>query len=967
MANYEVLEPGGHAALVDGLKDYADREGGTDTEQLADGSVEMDKLGDDVLDELDSKAYADGYYAQLTAGAADNLTGRGDGVDAEYIYRTAGGSADIADGTATVKAIKGRTLGWNQLVDASTSSLTVPSGHKYLARISGTASIATSNGSAIAVTGGTDNLFDLTQMFGAGNEPSTVAEFEALYPLPYYAYEPGDLLPVRMTGVETTGFNQLPSLTMGDINTTTGAATTDTAGTRWISDYFDAFPETDYYLKLPDGFNSSSAAYRMFCYDGSKSFIGYVEGSGIKKSLAGTRYIRMWLYVNVAQTSAPAGACINLSWSGYRNGEYEAYWSEQRIISAIAENFPDGIRSAGTVCDELTDTEAVTRVGAVDLGTLTWTVTATGSTDQYRMVSNGLRALIAKPASSAVLGDMKCSKYETLTGSAVYQLNTGISVASDGGLVVYDPSYATADSADAFKAAMSGVMLHYALATPTTTTFDQPLNMSYKVSDFGTERVMVPSGSMSAPVPMSIVYGLNAVDFIRRAPTEYVSHDSHENFVDALEAEMGVTVTETFDDTDNAYEYSIVPTDGMTIKQAKENLRGLLDLVQGTIGSVTDWSEIAEMASHGSSFLVGTQFQTTYKSAADGTEYEMPWDVMHFETATVKGGSSVAGVYLESHYALPFATMFDQIEAFYAVPSGGLAAGTYSITFGNTSAWGQVPANSTYSFTLANSYSQGAQLCFNRSIYSYAPDTCTVQAFATQGATTASETVTVSAGSAGTSLGTIGTEQVTDSSDLNHLHHIGLGSNRWMTSALRQWLNTDADGGTWWVPQTKWDRPPSYASYDGFLKGLDPDLVSAMREVRVVTAQSYSADGGTAAAPVTDVTYDKVFLLSWEQQYLAVSQSYGGTAGLEGSAWDYWKLAAGTANPRPASTSGNESTYTTAYVRYGMENHATARNSWLRSAGRRYGSDAAYVYSSGKCGGSNASYGNFAAPACFIG
>ncbi len=37
-------------------------------------------------------------------------------------------------------------------------------------------------------------LFDLTQMFGSGNEPSTVEEFEAMFPADYYPYNAGELM-----------------------------------------------------------------------------------------------------------------------------------------------------------------------------------------------------------------------------------------------------------------------------------------------------------------------------------------------------------------------------------------------------------------------------------------------------------------------------------------------------------------------------------------------------------------------------------------------------------------------------------------------------------------------------------------------------------------------------------------------------------------------------------------------------
>ena len=51
-------------------------------------------------------------------------------------------------------------------------------------------------------------LIDLTTMFGVGNEPTTVAAFKALFPLPYYAYNAGALLHFNGTGLKTVGFNQ---------------------------------------------------------------------------------------------------------------------------------------------------------------------------------------------------------------------------------------------------------------------------------------------------------------------------------------------------------------------------------------------------------------------------------------------------------------------------------------------------------------------------------------------------------------------------------------------------------------------------------------------------------------------------------------------------------------------------------------------------------------------------------------
>lgn len=45
------------------------------------------------------------------------------------------------------------------------------------------------------------NIFDLTQMFGSGNEPSTPEEFEAMFPADYYPYNAGELMSASVNEV----------------------------------------------------------------------------------------------------------------------------------------------------------------------------------------------------------------------------------------------------------------------------------------------------------------------------------------------------------------------------------------------------------------------------------------------------------------------------------------------------------------------------------------------------------------------------------------------------------------------------------------------------------------------------------------------------------------------------------------------------------------------------------------------
>jgi hypothetical protein len=50
-------------------------------------------------------------------------------------------------------------------------------------------------------------LIDLTQMFGEGNEPTTVEEFESMFPNAYYPYSEGELMSIPVNEVEEVGKN----------------------------------------------------------------------------------------------------------------------------------------------------------------------------------------------------------------------------------------------------------------------------------------------------------------------------------------------------------------------------------------------------------------------------------------------------------------------------------------------------------------------------------------------------------------------------------------------------------------------------------------------------------------------------------------------------------------------------------------------------------------------------------------
>jgi hypothetical protein len=81
-------------------------------------------------------------------------------------------------------------------------------------------------------------------------------------------------------------------------------------------------------------------------------------------------------------------------------------------------------------------------------------------------------------------------------------------------LCARDNSYTTA--AD-FKAAMSGVLLYYELATPTTTPISPALPMSYRIEQGGTESIVVPEGEISAAPVITVAEGESAADVVMDA------------------------------------------------------------------------------------------------------------------------------------------------------------------------------------------------------------------------------------------------------------------------------------------------------------------------------------------------------------------------------------------------------------------------------------------------------------------
>lgn len=298
-----------------------------------------------------------------------------------------------------------------------------------------------------------------------------------------------------------------------------------------------------------------------------------------------------------------------------------------------------------------------------------------------------------------------------------------------------------------------------------------------------------------------------------------------------------------------------------------------------------DWQKVRTLIANGvgeSAFAIGTQLIETWKDTEDSKEYDMPWQVNHFEDITLEDGEVVPGMWLQSHYTLPFGIQFSHQRAFLACPDG-LSAGTYNFDFAK--AWGNnVKPGINYQFTLTKPVERGGRLAGCYGAPDQAPSSWKVYSYGKDGITL-NETVNVTVGSGGTNIGTI--QYDSRSGNLNSVQEMAYGWNRWKTSALRQYLNSSKPKGQWWTPQDQWDIcPDQLAAKDGFLCGMPEEMINCLKKVKVVTYANTVNDEGAE-----DITYDYVTLPSLSQMFINPQ-----TSG-EGDVHTYWKRRSGRTTP----------------------------------------------------------------------
>ena len=236
-------------------------------------------------------------------------------------------------------------------------------------------------GTDIDYTDGTDltysniNIFDLTEMFGAGNEPATVDEFKALFPLDYYAYNAGEIVYSSATSVSSYSANLytegLPFPVIGGLDYAIDGVS---AANIVEKDAAGNVIKTTAYSALGTVYSLDNSAHS-----------GYANSSIKGITLDNKTYSVELTDVTANAENAPV--YFGLAWSKPYTGDKTHKVETYSLGSEV-------YRSVGSSCDEKTPNGIITRkIGVLTgvTGGIGDTVTLAGGKDGTAIISSGGR------------------------------------------------------------------------------------------------------------------------------------------------------------------------------------------------------------------------------------------------------------------------------------------------------------------------------------------------------------------------------------------------------------------------------------------------------------------------------------------------------------------------------------------------------------------------------------------------
>ena len=314
-------------------------------------------------------------------------------------------------------------------------------------------------------------IFDLTTMFGSGNEPSTVEKFEKIFPADYYPYNAGEIISAGTEEIVEQGAN----LYYGTDMLKVGSDDYEYIANSYRCKSIKLKPNTTYTLSFnSDKTSEITLLMNVTTVVNAGQYFDFRKASHTQTYTTGDDGC---LYVGVyagngnvasADVVKRLSECKIMISEGDTPTAYAPYHSNVYQIPEAIRNLPGYGWSAGTARNyvDYENKRYVQCVNSVDLGTLTWVVSPTGKVNFQ--TSQVIGQKLTK--SYSIAPNFMCLKYSTKTQDELWGKPNviGITAAAnvDGFVYVNDTSY---PDAAAFKQAMSGVMLYYELEKPIVT------------------------------------------------------------------------------------------------------------------------------------------------------------------------------------------------------------------------------------------------------------------------------------------------------------------------------------------------------------------------------------------------------------------------------------------------------------------------------------------------------------------
>ena len=313
-------------------------------------------------------------------------------------------------------------------------------------------------------------VVDLTLLYGAGNEPSTVAEFKEVFPAELYSFNKGTLLSAGVTSVVSKGYNHVNETYLQSRWTYADGVYSGGPGV-FYSNYNDAInqtwkPNTAYFLTAEVGFfNGSSELLRWEVH--------YTDGTTASSSSVSNQTA----FETMSITTDPNKTIDYVKW-----GLFNGFGGKYKNISIREANplqtmtVPTAIRniegygwSAGSVYNYVDFerkkfvkcVERIVLDGTQYISIIPWVTTdnGTGWLYPYSLTQNALHAI-----------NIVCDKLLTVYGfSALYYEGIGICLFDNTnyGICIRqsDTTLTTREAVNAYLSA-NPITVYYELATP---------------------------------------------------------------------------------------------------------------------------------------------------------------------------------------------------------------------------------------------------------------------------------------------------------------------------------------------------------------------------------------------------------------------------------------------------------------------------------------------------------------------